>query len=110
VTAGAVAAWVGAAVAVLTLAGIVWPTGARIARRIDEVVDDWHGESARPGVPARPGVMERLERIEGATARIEPLAGGVAAIEHELHPNGGDSLRDAVNRVDLRTRQIAGGG
>jgi hypothetical protein len=62
-----------------------------------DFINDWHGEGARPGVPARPGVMERLSGIEDR----------LAAVEHELQPNSGTSLRDAVNRVDARTARIA---
>lgn len=69
----------------------------RIVGRLDDFADDWSGVSARPGVPARPGVMARLERIE---ARL----GG---LEHELRPNSGHTLRDAVDRVDTRTRILA---
>lgn len=45
--------------------------------------EDWAGEAARPGVPARAGVMERL-----------------ANIEEQLRTNGGASLRDAVARIE----------
>ncbi|GAA3718370.1 hypothetical protein [Streptomyces tremellae] len=84
-TAAAVA---GVAIPVLGVAGAGarW-VGKRWAR-IDEFIDDWQGTPPRPGVPARPGVMARLD-----------------AIEHELRPNSGSSLRDAVNRVDRRTAQ-----
>ncbi|MFI8810534.1 MULTISPECIES: hypothetical protein [unclassified Streptomyces] len=69
----------------------------QIMGRVDEFVDDWNGTQARPGVPGRPGVMARLDGIEERLGRVE----------HELHPNSGGSLRDAVDRVDVRTRQIA---
>lgn len=36
----------------------------RLIRQVREFLDDWNGEEARPGVPGRPGVMERLSRIE----------------------------------------------
>lgn len=51
-------------------------------RNIREFLDDWHGEPGRPGVPERLSVMSRLGRIE-----------------KELHPNGGSSLRDAVDQT-----------
>jgi hypothetical protein len=31
---------------------------------------DWYGQSARPGVPSSPGVMERLSNIEHNTAAL----------------------------------------
>ena len=54
--------------------------------------EDWNGELARPGVAGRDGVMVRLSAIEG-----------------ELKPNGGGSMRDAVNRLatDLRAHQAS---
>lgn len=55
----------------------------RMASRVDDFMDDWGGEAGRPGVSRRPGVMERLEWIE-----------------HQLRPNSGESLRDAVNRIE----------
>ncbi|MDN3056169.1 hypothetical protein PH213_16775 [Streptomyces sp. SRF1] len=69
----------------------------RLAARLGDLADDWQGTPARPGVSARPGVMQRLDAIEQQ----------LAAVEHELHPNSGASLRDAVDRVDARTRRIA---
>ncbi len=61
-------------------------------KKMSNVVDDWAGEPAREGVPARAGVMKRLEQIEA-----------------ELRTNHGSSLRDAINRIeanqyDLSTR------
>lgn len=38
----------------------------RTARQIDQLLEDWNGTRPRPGVQARPGVMERLEKIEAA--------------------------------------------
>ena len=42
----------------------------KLMRRLDNLLEDWNGADARPGVPRRPGVMERLERIEGDVAVI----------------------------------------
>jgi hypothetical protein len=46
---------------------------------------DWAGEEARPGRDAVPGVMERLNEIDG-----------------QLRNNGGSSLKDAVDRIESR--------
>lgn len=57
--------------------------------------DDWSGQDARPGVPAHPGVMVRLARIDG-----------------EFHDDGNGSLRSSVDKladvVDGLSRQAHG--
>ncbi|MDN3021526.1 hypothetical protein [Streptomyces sp. S.PB5] len=92
--------WSVAAVAIAGLIALAWRTVRglrRIVTRIDDFADDWAGVPGRPGVPERPGVMVRLDRIED---RLQAMA-------HELQPNSGLSLRDAVDRVDARTRTLA---
>ena len=42
----------------------------KLMRRLDNLLEDWNGSEARPGVPRRPGVMERLEKIETDVAVI----------------------------------------
>lgn len=79
--------WSLAITAILGGIALVWRAVRRIARTVDEFAEDWNGTPPRRGVPARPGVMERLDRIE-----------------HELHPNSGSSLRDAVDRVEQSVR------
>ncbi|MFD6128583.1 hypothetical protein ACFWC2_14715 [Streptomyces diastaticus] len=64
----------------------------RLAGRVDDFMDDWAGQEERPGVPGRPGVMERVGAIEARLHRVE----------HELYPNSGGSLRDAVDRANER--------
>lgn len=83
--------WIGAVAALLGALGAVkWGPGAfRFFRRIVTFLDDWSGTPPRDGVPGRPGVMARLAAVETTTADI--LA--------ETRPNGGGSLRDAVNAV-----------
>ncbi|QXE36221.1 hypothetical protein KQY30_20205 [Streptomyces sp. GMY02] len=102
-------------VAVVAIAGLVGLVGrgilravrgvARAATRVDQIADDWAGTPARPGVPERPGVMERLGGIEDRTTsiddRITSIDARLTSVEHELHPNSGTSLRDAVDRVDV---------
>ncbi|WP_405930310.1 hypothetical protein [Streptomyces sp. NBC_00827] len=92
--------WSVAAAAVAGLVTLAWRTVRglrRLVARIDDFTEDWNGTPARPGVTERPGVMLRLDRIED---RIEDMG-------HELRPNSGASLRDAVDRVDRRTQILA---
>lgn len=91
--------WSGAVVAISGALALAWRATRsfrRIGGKVEDFVDDWQGTDPRPGVPGRPGVMSRLGAIEERLARVE----------HELHPNSGSSLRDAVDRVDQRTRQL----
>ena len=44
---------------------------------------DWEGEPGGPGRDAVPGVMERLNRLDG-----------------ELSNNGGSSMKDAIDRIE----------
>jgi hypothetical protein len=46
---------------------------------------DWEGEPGGPGRDPVPGVMERLNRLDG-----------------ELSNNGGSSLKDAIQRIEKR--------
>jgi hypothetical protein len=86
-----------AAVAGLAAWAIRWTW--RVLTRITRFLDDYFGEPARDGVPARPGVMSRLQAVE------ESLAHVVA----ETRPNHGNSLRDVVAQTaqdvaDMRSR------
>lgn len=60
----------------------------RLGRKIATFFDDWNGEAARPaaGVPARPGVMLRLQGVEEL----------VAEVAKEITLNGGGSMHDVV--------------
>ena len=44
---------------------------------------DWEGEPGGPGRDPVPGVMERLNRLDG-----------------ELSNNGGSSMKDAIDRIE----------
>lgn len=97
----AAAMWATAIVTVLGVVANRWRRLRRlrqIAHRVDEFIDDWLGVPGRPGVEARPGVMERLDTIERM----------MGVVAHEVRPNGGASLRDAIHRVDCRTASMAG--
>lgn len=85
-------AWVLAAAALLTALGVFWKAGKAVlgwARQVADFFDDWRGQPARPGVPARAGVMQRLADFDSRLANVE----------HELNPNGGRSLHDKVDRI-----------
>ncbi len=51
----------------------------------EHFIRDWQGTPAEPGRDAVPGVMERLNNIDG-----------------ELKRNGGKSVKDTVNRIEKR--------
>jgi hypothetical protein len=92
-------AWGGVATAATGLAAALWRFLRGVmhtARRAEQFMDDWYGEPARPGVPERPSMMERVSGIEARLGRVE----------HELHPNDGASLRDAVDRTNRRLARL----
>lgn len=81
ISAWTVIAW---GVFVVLVVGVIrklWP----VVKKLADFLDDVAGEPARPGVPARAGLMERVQRIE-----------------HELFPNSGKSLRDQTNRMEQK--------
>lgn len=88
-TAGWVAAVAAGATAggafVIWLTRLLWHTLQRTIRFLDE----FFGEAARDGMPARPGVIARLAALEA----------GQRSIVAETRPNGGTSLRDVVHRT-----------
>jgi hypothetical protein len=91
-----VTAWIIAAGAVVAALGVLLAAGRAVwkwGRRVDNFFEDWAGEPGRPGVPARLGVMARLETIEDR----------LGAVEHELRPNSGKSLHDKVTRIHEAT-------
>lgn len=91
--------WGGAVSALAAVGAIAW-RGLRgvvhLGRRVNDFMDDWVGEEGRPGVPGRPGVMERVSAIEDRLERVE----------HELYPNSGESLRDAVDLANQRLARL----
>lgn len=78
----------GATIAALVLLGYAFKITrflVRLLKSTSEFLDDWKGELERPGFPARPGIPERVARIEA-----------------QLQTNGGMSLRDQTNRVEAK--------
>jgi len=85
------------AAGILTLAGVVRYALYPMWREIREALTwwkkfqrDWDGEPEEPGRSAVPGVMQRLNAMDG-----------------QLHRNGGESLKDKVcDTLDL-TKDLA---
>lgn len=86
---GWIAAAVGLATALCLLGLWAVRTAWKWASRLTRFLDDYFGEPALAGLPARPGVMARLGAVEMKLADIAA----------EVHPNSGHSLRDDVQRT-----------
>ena len=80
-----IGAIIGAILAVIALLRPVIKTSRRITEKLEKFLHDWEGTPAEPGRDAVPGVMERLNRLDG-----------------ELSKNGGKSVKDVVNRIEKR--------
>ena len=81
---------------ILVALGVLYAAARRVGaftRRITHTLDDLTGEPERPGVRARPGVMERLSSIE---QRLDEVEGTT----RQLRPNGGSHLADAIARIE----------
>ena len=96
--------WVAALVALAgALSGcLAWALryGWHVLRRTVHFLDDYAGEPARDGLPARPGFMARLGNVEQL----------LATVVKETTPNGGGSMRDEVAKTardvaDIKTAQ-----
>lgn len=70
------------------LAG-VWVKLRGMTKNLDLFMADWNGEEPRPGRDKVPGVMERLNKIDG-----------------ELKHNGGSTMKDAVKRIENKLDRI----
>jgi hypothetical protein len=94
-----------------TLAVGVWK-GLPSLRRFGHALDDIVGEPARPGVDARPGLVERMANVEehltagfnGHTERLERIEAAVEAgrkgSEHRLDEHG-RRLDEHGRRLDV---------
>ena len=59
-----------------------------VNNKLDSFFRDWEGTAAVPGRDAVPGVMERLNKLDG-----------------ELSRNSGKSVKDTVNRIEKRLEE-----
>lgn len=92
-----------------TLAGLGKAVQWAVAglRKLFRLADDLIGEPPTRAHPAgRPGFLDRLTSIEDTSAStlaaLTELHQRLAAVEAQMRPNGGGSLRDAVDRAGTR--------
>ena len=87
-------AWIVAACALATIiVGLVaWlARGAwHIAKEFLEFSSEWKGTPDSHGRPGRPGVLDRLSKLEGTTEEIS----------RQVHLNSGQSMKDVVTRTE----------
>jgi hypothetical protein len=88
--------WAGGVVIIGSAFGILWKIFSPLIKRTRALLNDlnrftvdWFGEEKSPGRDAVPGVMERLNNIDG-----------------ELKHNGGSSMKDAIKRVEQKLSEI----
>jgi hypothetical protein len=75
--------------------------------KMDAFFDDWYGESPRPGVEPRPGVLLRLHALEDDRMANSLTLGEIQntvneiqeQVHHELNRNGGGSTKDAAHEA-----------
>lgn len=74
---------ISAVLAAATAIGLAARWARKRLKGFETFLEDWNGQESRPGVPARLGVLARLERLDA-----------------QVHPNHGGSLRDVADRIE----------
>jgi hypothetical protein len=88
--------WSSVVIAVGGAVGVLYKVISPLVRKTKHLLDslsrftvDWFGEEEAPGRDKVPGVMERLNNIDG-----------------ELKHNGGSTMKDALKRVEQTQKKI----
>ena len=88
--------WSGVVIAVGGALGVLYKVISPLVKKTRHLLDalgrfttDWFGEEEAPGRDKVPGVMERLNNIDG-----------------ELKHNGGSTMKDAVKRIEKKLQTI----
>ena len=85
----------------------------KVFRKFVRFLDDFNGVEERPGVDRHPGFPERIKSLEDCItsmstkmdkfdATADTIENKLISIEKELHPNHGTSMRDAIDKIQLR--------
>ena len=81
----------------------------RPLKQLGQMLTDWHGTPARPGVKAKPGVMARLdqheERLDAVFGLVSPVLEGPT--DHEEVLARLDSLKAGQRRASTRIDEIS---
>lgn len=97
---GEIAAWVvGVAGALAVLVKFF-----QLTRKLFSFLDEVTGEPAAFGRPAKPGLVEKVDQIQAEQATHTEQ---IQKVLHELFPNSGASLRDAVDRLERQAHPPA---
>jgi septal ring factor EnvC (AmiA/AmiB activator) len=92
-------------------------TVAPYIRKWMQLADDLNGTPARAGVPARPGMMERLASLDGKheeqNAAIQDIkkeqteqGKKLETIRHEVEFNNGSSVKDSAIRTENDVKAV----
>ena len=96
--------WLGLNVLIVIGAGVAWKFLKPPTKGLNHFLEDWNGEPDRQGVTGRPGVMKRLQDIDASGVKtdtwMEKYGSIIDKLDHEMHPNSGSSMADAVNRTE----------
>jgi hypothetical protein len=88
--------WAGAIVALGGAVGVIWKLVSPIAKKtrslmeaLDLFTKDWFGDEGDVHHPRKPGMLERMTKVEA-----------------ELKHNGGSSIKDAVKRIEDKLNKV----
>lgn len=88
-TAASIIGLVVGSITILGFLGVLWASLSKMSKKLDLFWEDWNGSEERAGRDKVPGVMERLNKIDG-----------------ELKHNGGSTMKDAVKRIEQKLDRI----
>jgi hypothetical protein len=96
--------WLGLNVLIIVGVALAWKYLKPPTKGLNHFLEDWNGEPDRQGVTGRPGVMKRLQDIDASGSKtdswMEKYGPIIDKLDHEMHPNSGSSMADAVNRTE----------
>jgi hypothetical protein len=87
---------------------------------VTRFLDDFNGVEERPGHHRQPGFPERIKDLEECmqnvsgkvdsiydlSSVIKKIENKVVSIEKEVHPNHGTSMRDTIDKIQLRLELV----